>query len=308
MTTWLRAIAMMVVTASLLNAQTSTGTRVFTLHDRLAIELSNQWTERRDVLPPPPAVLAASAPALRFSDYLELEHKEAPAILQFGFSDNPFEGLDAARLQTRLEIDRGAVQHLFFFFFPPPAGCLAQARADFERARTREISSRQQELARRAARAEKGERVNTSLGSLSASSRTVCEFAPTPRDLFASRISQAIRFRLSGSREIASGELSDFYLPAMQQDEIGGLTFFIFEAQDQRLLEFAEVERFGLAPEMNGARAYYFWAVGARTPFPFLRDPHRRDLQLVHVSYATLSTSGEARSQFLDLLRQVRFR
>lgn len=308
MISWLRAFGAVVTVASLLSAQTSTGTRAFSLHDRLSIELSDQWIERRDTLPPPPPILAASAPMMRFSDFLELEHKEAPAILQFGFSDNPFGGLDAAHLQLRLEIERGAIQHLFFFFFPPPAGCLAKARADFDGNKNSAISRRQRALASRAARAEKGERVNTSLGALSASSRTVCDFAPTPRDLFASRISPAVRISTSGSREVASGELRDFYLPPMQQEEISGMSFFIFEAQDQRLLEFLEVEHFGLRQGMNSARAYYFWAVGARTPFPFLRDPQRRDLQLVHVAYATLSTTGEARSQFLDLLRQARFR
>lgn len=299
---WTMAAGGLLLATVMLAAQTGAGTRVFSLHDRLVIELSATWSERRDILPPPQPVLAASAPPLRFSDFMVLEDRHTPALLQFGFSDNPFEGLDPGRLETRLYVQRGALAHLFYFFFPPPAECLARGQSAFERAKIGEIERRDRE-----ARSSKEDDRPRSLSPISVSSLARCEFAPTPRDLFASRLSPSVRFRLSSSRESVTGELRDFYLPAMTQMEIGEMTFFIFEAQDNRLLEFADVERFGLRPEMNGARVHYFWAVGARTPFPFLREFDRRDRQLVHVAAATLSLRGEARDEFLDLLRRIRF-
>ena len=70
---------------------------------------------------------------------------------------------------------------------------------------------------------------------------------------------------------------------------------------------FAEIQDFGLADDRQGARAHFFWAIGSTTPFPFLHDPQRKDLQIFHVVYATVALDGGAREEFRSILTTVQF-
>ena len=58
--------------------------------------------------------------------------------------------------------------------------------------------------------------------------------------------------------------------------EASGLTFYVFEAQGRMWLDLATVDHCNLPDEMQGAQADFFWAVGASSPFPFIRDPQRK--------------------------------
>jgi len=271
----------------------------FSLNGRVSISLSPGWTERRDVLPPPPAPLTASAPRLRFSDILVLENRTSPGIIEIAFSDNPYIGSDSATLANRLQIGAGALQHLFYFFFPPPRACLARFSAAFEAAKKKadEEHDRDDRDSKRSR--------PSSLPDVNISGR--CDFGPETREFFAEQISRSLTFRRSGSTERVESQIPRFYLPPMEQHEIGDMTFLVFEAQAERLVTRDDVEKYGFADEFNGARVHYFWAIGARTPFPFIRDPLRKDLQLVHIVYSTLSTTGDARTRFFSLLRDLRF-
>jgi len=271
--------------------------REYSLNERVFVTLSSDWVERRDVPPPPPAPLAASAPRLRFSDILILENREAPSIIEVAFSDNPYVGLDAATLTNRLQLGGGALQHFFYFFFPPPRACLARLNSQFE-------------AAKKKADEDSERRYKDSKRSRSSSPVTVsgrCDFGPEMREFFAEQISSGMTFRRSGSAERVDADIQRFYFAPTEQHEIGDMTFFVFEAQSDRMVTRDDIEKYGFADELNGARVYYFWAIGARTPFPFIRDPQRKDLQLVHVVYSTLSTSGDARARFFALLRELRF-
>ncbi|HVH72351.1 MAG TPA: hypothetical protein VNB49_14740 [Candidatus Dormibacteraeota bacterium] len=92
-----------------------------------------------------------------------------------------------------------------------------------------------------------------------------------------------------------------------EQVELRGKSFFIFEARAERVLDFTDVEHFGLSDERRNARPHFFWAIGANAPFPFIRDITRKDLQLIHVVYATLSPDGDAHSEFRTLLDSISF-
>lgn len=72
-------------------------------------------------------------------------------------------------------------------------------------------------------------------------------------------------------------------------------------------LDLATVNHFNLPHEMQGARADFFWAVGTPSPFPFFRDPQRKNVPLIQVAYAGIGL-GPDNGTFMRLLGQVRSR
>lgn len=293
-----------VVVASALcfpQAGSQIGQRTISLSGRVSLTLSKHWVERRDLPLPPLPLLAASAPRLTFSEFLLFEDRSAPAVLALGLSDNPFVGLDLISLDTRMRGSSGElVNHLFFFFFPPPRSCLAQLKLRFD-----EAERRQQEERLRTARETEKDKPLPPPAPIRVEHD--CQFAATPMDLFAEQISRRVVMRSAGSRVEVSAATGEFYFPPVEQTEFDGHTFFVFEAERQQTIDTNEIQRYGLLEELRGTRAHYFWAVGAESPFPFVRDPLRKDVPLVHLAYACLSASGDARNQFLSLLRNLRF-
>jgi len=87
--------------------------------------------------------------------------------------------------------------------------------------------------------------------------------------------------------------------------EANGLTFYVFEAQSRMQLDLATVNHFNLPDEMQGAQADFFWAVGAPSPFPFFRDPQRKNVPVIQVAYAGMGLGPDKRDIFMRLLRQV---
>jgi len=286
-------------TAALLEAtaaaQNAAAPQEFTLGDRAHIVLTKDWAQRTDRTRTPPAALVSSAPQMVFSDFLVIENRTAPALLEVGFSSNPFLGSDPSSLELRTGQDLLPV--LFYFFYPPPPGCLARGSAAITQAQ-----NQQQEVLLRLPQEERATAPRPPIVI-----RQACEFAPTTVDFFASRLSRAAVFRTSDSAVRVRGEFSDFYRPPMQQVEMNGKTFFILEASASSQLETATVQRFGLADHLQGATVHFFWSVGARSPFPFVLDPLRKDLEILHVSYACLDFGGDCRTQFLALLAQVQY-
>lgn len=267
--------------------------RAFSLAERVGVVLPVDWVERQDEHPPPPGLLAGSAPRLLFTDVLVLENHKRLSVLKLGISENPFFGGTGATLEAQMRAGSGQALagHLFFFFFPPPRGCLARAKAALDAAR------RQEEARAAAAEEKRAPRV--------VSISTNCEFASTPLDFYAEEISTGVALNSAGRAE---GMLRSFYLPPLEQVELDGKTFFIFETQGQRLVGRDELDKFNLPEDRIGARAYFFWAIGAETPFPFVRDPLRKNVPLYHIAYACLSTTGTAIAEFREVLRHVRFR
>ena len=288
----MRALFLCLLLASACVAQT----RTFSLANRASITLTSDWVERTDTDPPPDRALAGSAPGAVFSDFLILENQKAPAALKLGFSDNPFFGSNVADLDLRLRLKKGLLQYMFFYFFPPPRNCLAQART-----RWTEVQRRyREELRKEAERKREKDEKPRSIPPPQPFSLN-CEFGPATGDFFAQQFSTSLTW---GER--VSGSLREFYLPPLFEFERDGWTWFLFEAQSQRLIDRAELDHFGLAEELRGSKVHYLWAFGARTPFPFIRDPLRKDLQIVHVAAALTSSNDDAAARFREILGSLK--
>lgn len=285
--------------ANLAAQEAGPGTRLFSLAGRAQVTLPRDWSFRSDAPASPPSLLVASAPHLIFSDLQVLENRNAPAILQVGVSDNPFLGGNAVLLDTRMR--ERLLRDLFYFFFPPPHACLSRAEAAFEKAE-RDKSERENESAESR---EKNHKRKTDRRTVSVAED--CEFSPTAKDFFASQLSQSISLLETPQGDRIEGRWRNFYQPPMDHVEIKGKTFFIFEARAEQAIELGDVDQFGLADDRRGARVHFFWAIGANTPFPFLRDPYRKDLQLLHVVFGTVSLDSNARSDFQSLLNSIAF-
>ena len=271
-------------------------TRTFSLANRASITLTSDWVERTDTDPPPDRALAGSAPGAVFSEFLVLENQKAPASLKLGFSDNPFYGSNVGDLDQRLRIKKELLRYMFFYFFPPPRNCLAQARSRWVEAQRRYKEELRKEAARKRDKDEEPRHIPPPQAF-----NMNCEFGPATADFFSQQFSSGLTW---GDR--VAGALRDFYLPPLFEIERDGWTWFIFEAQSQRLLDRAELDQFGLAEDQRGSRVHYLRAFGARTPFPFLRDPLRKDLQIVHVAAALTSPNDDAAARFREILGSLK--
>jgi hypothetical protein len=99
-----------------------------------------------------------------------------------------------------------------------------------------------------------------------------------------------------------------FYLAPMERVQAQGITWYVFEAQRTEPLSQGAVQyfrRFGAA--LDGAQADFFWAIGAPDPLPFSADggTGAETRRVIHVGYATVSTSSNNRDQFARLLQRV---
>lgn len=269
---------------------------MFAVGDRATALLTADWTEHRNDDLPPPFLLAGAAPRLVFSEFLVLENRKAWEVLKTGVSENPFIGSNPAALNDHIHAN--GLTYLFYFFFPPSGNCLARAKASLKAAEAAEEARREREE-KQSDKKEKKERPPQAVSITQA-----CEWAATPLDFYAGQVSSGVSLNSEGG---ARGLFPSFYVPPTERVEIDGKTFFIYEAQGQRYVDRPQLEAFSLPDDWQGARAFLFWAVGADTPFPFVRDAARKNVRLVHVAYACLSTTGDARPAFLEKLRSIRF-
>jgi len=281
-----------------IRAAQNTPHRTVTLEGRAEVTLTGNWTRRTDLDLPPLAELASSAPQLSFTDLMALEDRAKPAVLQIGYSSNPFFGQDATQLDR--EIHEAFLPDFFYLFFPPPRPCLASAKAAFEQALFKQDQEQRAKGEEAAKNTSPAEREPITLAQ-------ACKFGLSPMDFYSWQLSPTIAFRGASGAERVEPRIPTFYLAPMEQRELNGETFFIFEARADHALELADIQRFGLADDLQGARAHFFWAIGANTPFPFIRDPQRKDLQIFHVAFATLGFDGEARDAFRAILLTARF-
>lgn|GEM_PF-3158180 len=287
-------------TGSLRAQDAAPSARSFSFAGQARLDLPRDWSVYADVLLPPPPLLIPSAPHLVFSDFLLLQNLTSPGVLELGVSDNPFLGSDAVQLDIGVHQD--FVRDLFYFFFPPPRTCLARAKNSFEEVKRREEERGEQEEQAQEKNPKKSAVARNHVGL-----SETCEFSPTPSDFFASQLSTSVLLRETRHGDRVEGHWRNFYIPPMEVLEIKGKTFFIFEARAEQPVERGDIERFGLPDDRRGERAHFFWAIGANTPFPFFRDPHRKDLQLFHVVFANLGLDGDGRSEFRKLLDNITF-
>ena len=271
-------------------AQSQVKLRRFSLPSGASIEVSPDWIEREQLTLPPSPRLAPFAPQVTFLEFAALENPKMHSALRIATTTNPFLGGDEVALDVQMHSAAGSgsglADYLFYFFFPPPRDCLDGGSEAYRKAKS------QAELP--------DQTVSPEL-----SIRTYCKHAPTLADFYSRELSPGVVYQFSNGAESASGIYPELYLAPMERVEANGLTFYVFEAQGRRQLDLATVDRFNLPDETQGAQPDFFWAVGAPSPFPFFRDPQRKNVQVIQVAYAGLGLGPNKRDIFLRLLRQV---
>jgi len=136
-----------------------------------------------------------------------------------------------------------------------------------------------------------------------------CDYSSTTSDFYSSQLSTGLMFEQKSDGPHAFPVVGDFQIAPMEQVDVSGLTFFVFEAQSQHAVDEDTLNRFNLPKEMQGAHADFFWAIGAESPFPFVRDENRKDVPLIHVAYAGLAPGPDPnkRPEFMDLLHHIKY-
>ncbi len=271
-------------------AQPEAKLRRFSLPSGASIEVSPEWIEREQMPLPPSPRLAPFAPQVTFLEFTALENPKMHSVLRIATTTNPFLGGDEAALDVQMHTAAGSgsglADYLFYFFFSPPRDCLDGGSEAYRKAKS------QPEFP--------GQTVSPEL-----SIRMDCKHAPTLADFYSRELSPGVEFQFTNGVERASGIYPEFYLTPMEKVEANGLTFYVFEAQGRMQLDLATVDHFNLPDETQGAQPDFFWAVGAPSPFPFFRDPQRKNVQVIQVAYAGLGLGANKRDIFLRLLRQV---
>jgi hypothetical protein len=271
-------------------AQPNVQPRRFSLSSGVSIDVSSDWIEREQMPLPPSPKLARFAPQVTFLEFTALENPKMYSVLRIATTTNPFLGSDEVALDVQMHgaagSGNGLADYLFYFFFSPPRDCLDGGSEAYRKAKSQAESPDQT--------------VSPDL-----SIRTHCKHAPTLADFYSRELSSGVLFQATNGVELASGIYPEFYLTPMEKVEANGLTFYVFEAQGRAQLDLATVNRFNLPDEMQGTQVDFFWAVGAPSPFPFFRDPQRKNVPVIQVAYSGIGLGPDKRDIFMRLLRQV---
>ena len=263
----------------------------FSLLSGASIDVSPDWIEREQMPLPPSPRLAPFAPQVTFLEFMALENPKMHSALRIATTTNPFLGGDEVALDVQMHgaagSGNGLSDYLFYFFFSPPRDCLDGGSEAYRKAKSQAGLPDQTTV------------------SPDLSIRTDCKHPPTLAGFYSRQLSAGVLFQVTNGVELAGGIYPDFYFTAMEKVEANGLTFYVFEAQGRMQLDLATVDHFNLPDEMQGAQADFFWAVGAPSPFPFFRDPQRKNVPLIQVAYAGIGLGPNKRDIFMRLLRQV---
>jgi hypothetical protein len=266
-----------------------------TLRSGVSIDVSWDWVQRDTKEMPPSPPLARFAPPFTFLDFTELENPRTHSALRIGTTNNVFLGqdevaLDTQMLHTQMHDDAGSanslMDYLFYFFFPPPRDCLDGGAEAFHLARI-QVSADQ----------------NTAAPDLSI--RTDCHYAPTVANFYSNQLSPGVEFQVTNGVAKVGGIYPQSYFAPMEKLESNGLTFYVFEAQGLTRLDLPTLDDFNFPDDLLGAETDYFWAVGARSPFPFYPDPQRKNVTVIQVAYAGVALAPNERGYFMGLLRQM---
>jgi hypothetical protein len=263
----------------------------FSLLSGISVDVSPDWVEREQTPLPPSPRLAPFAPQVTFLEFMALENPKMHSALRIATTTNPFLGGDEVALDVQMHgaagSGNGLADYLFYFFFSPPRDCLDGGSEAYKKAKS------------------KAELPDQTTVSADLSIRTDCRHAPALADFYSRELSPGVLFQATNGVERASGIYPEFYLTSMEKVEANGLAFYVFEAQGRTRLDLATVNHFNLPDEMQGMQADFFWAVGAPSPFPFFRDPQRKNVPVIQIAYAGIGLGPDKRDVFMRLLRQV---
>lgn len=220
-----------------------------------------------------------------------LENSPQNAVLLLGLSDNPLVGHDGYWLDAQMHAPSGSgmsmLDLLFYFLFPPSQSCMENALQNYTNATMTPNPSDAQPLLR------------VTYG---------CPHPDTVSGFYSAQVSTGITFVQTNDGPRAYGEIRDFYLAPMEQADISGMTFFIFDAQRQGQIGPGAINHYHLPASLQGGKAEFFWAIGAPSPFPFVADATRSGLPLLHVAYAAASLAPNNKPDFVKLLHGIRLK
>src|SRR5258708_9291701 len=275
-------------------AKSQVGVKRFSLLGGASIDVSPDLIRREQMPPAASPRRAPFSPQVTFLEFMALENPKMHSALRIATTTNPFLGGDEVALDVQMHdavgSGNGLADYLFYFFFSPPRDCLDGGSEAYRKARSQ------------------AELPDQTAVSPDVSIRTDCKHPPTLAGFYSRQLSPGVLFQVTNGVELAGGIYPEFYLTPMEKVEANGLTFYVFEAQGRMQLDLATVDHFNLPDEMQGSQADFFWAVGAPSPFPFFRDPQRKNDPLIQVAYAGIGLGPDKRGIFMRLLRQVRSR
>ena len=259
----------------------------------VSVALGPNWQEYDIGSVPPPMAIANFAPPFHLTGILALQNAKQVAMLQFATSSNPLIGHDSSWLDSQLHMPSGSGMSLldliFYYFFPPSAACIEQVL-------TQDPKATFAPLPRTGSGASSDPVLQVSLA---------CKPPATMAGFFASQVSGGITFAQTNDGPRAFARIGDFYLAPMDRETIGGMIWYIFEAQRTDPLGPSASTNFNLPGNMQGAQSDYFWAIGAISPFPFVSDSPRANQPLIHVAYAGIGANGNKKGEFMSILQRV---
>ena len=275
--------------------QSAAGGIVHGIAPGISIPLQPTWREFDPGGAGSPDALAPYAPPFHLSGILSLENPQQFAILQFATSDNPLAGHDPNWLDTQMHMPTGSgmsvLDLLFYDFFPPDGACINEVLGTNGGASFAPLP-----------------------GSTSSSAPPVlqvsyhCRHEATLSGFFGAQVSSGITLVQTNDGPRAYGMMAQFYLSPMERVASPEMTWYVFEALRTSAVSQGAVTHFNLPVNLQGGQTDFFWAIGAVSPFPWVRDGGRSNQQLVHVAYAAIGTGGSKRAEFLALLQKVQAR
>jgi hypothetical protein len=259
----------------------------------ISVALGPNWQEMEVGSMPPPTAIATFAPPFHLTGILALQNAKQLAMLQFATSSNPLMGHDSSWLDEQMHMPSGSgmsvLDLIFYYFFPPSSACIEQVLTQDPKATFAPVPV--------------GGSNNSTDPVLQVS--LACKPQQTMQGFFSSQVSSGITFAQTAEGPRAYGKVANFYLAPMDRETIGGMTWFIFEAQRTDPLGPTVSTNFNLPGNLQGAQSDYFWAIGAISPFPFVNDTPRANQPLIHVAYASVGTAGNKLADFMNLLQRV---
>jgi len=279
--------------ASAAAGQSAARTIVHAVTNDVSVELPVAWSEFNPG--DAPAALSPYSPPVHLGGILALQNLPANAIVQFATSDNPLLGHDANWLDGQMHQPSGSgmslVDFLFYDFFPPSAACINEAMANNARASFAPSPDNNSSDAPPVLQVTYG-----------------CRHDVTLQGFFGAQVSSGITFVQTNEGPRAYGMTAQFYLAPMERVTSPGMTWFVFSAQRVNPVTPGASAHFNLPPNLQGAQAEFYWAIGAVNPFPWVYDGGRPNQQLIHMAYAGVGLGGNKRAEFMALLQKVQAR
>jgi hypothetical protein len=273
----------------------TSGALVHHLAADISVALPAAWQEFEIGSMPPPTAIASYAPPFHLTGILALQNSKQVAMLQFATSSNPLIGHDSNWLDSQMHMPSGSgmsvLDLIFYYFFPPTSTCIEQVLTQDPRASFAPLPA-----------GASGSDLNS--GSVLQVS-LACKPQATLTGFFQSQVSGGITFAQTNDGPRAFADIAKFYLGPMERVAVGGMVWFVFEAQKVDPLGPNVGTNFNLAGNLQGAQADFFWAIGAISPFPFVNDSPRGNQPLIHVAYASVGVNGNKHADFMALLQKV---